>query len=127
MLVVGHDQVAVNTDVIMLASYDVTNEKISVIQIPRDTYFEPVSYTHLDVYKRQEYVPASPRAYKSKAGAQDAHEAIRPANPTLEPDKIKKYLTADQYKLYKLILDVYKRQESCIRQGTRSRNDRGSG
>lgn len=40
MLVVGHDQVAVNTDVIMLASYDVTNEKISVIQIPRDTYFE---------------------------------------------------------------------------------------
>ena len=40
MLVVGHDQVAVNTDVIMLASYDVTNEKISVIQIPRDTDFE---------------------------------------------------------------------------------------
>ena len=40
MLAVGHDQVAVNTDVIMLASYDVTNKKISVLQIPRDTYFE---------------------------------------------------------------------------------------
>ena len=55
----------------------------------------------------KEYVPASPRAYKSKAGAQDAHEAIRPANPTLEPDKIKKYLTADQYKLYKLIFNRF--------------------
>lgn len=46
MLAVGHDQVAVNTDVIMLASYDVTNEKISVLQIPRDTYFELYGKAH---------------------------------------------------------------------------------
>ena len=52
-----------------------------------------------------EYYPDKPRVYKpkSKSGTQDAHEAIRPADPAIEPDKIKKYLSADQYKLYKLI------------------------
>ena len=47
--------------------------------------------------------PSTARVYKTKAGAQDAHEAIRPTNIRLEPDMIKKYLTSDQYKLYKLI------------------------
>ena len=51
----------------------------------------------------ENYYPASPRVYKSKAGAQDAHEAIRPSNIRLEPMKIKKYLTPDQFKLYRLI------------------------
>lgn len=51
----------------------------------------------------ENYLPSGPRVYKSKASAQDAHEAIRPANPALEPEKIKKYLTADQYKLFVLI------------------------
>lgn len=54
-----------------------------------------------------EYIPETPRVYKSKAGSQDAHEAIRPVNPSLEPDKIKKYLTPDQYKLYKLIFNRF--------------------
>lgn len=47
--------------------------------------------------------PASPRVYKSRATAQDAHEAIRPSDLNIEPDVIKKSLTSDQYKLYKLI------------------------
>mgnify|MGYP004662896945 FL=1 len=51
----------------------------------------------------ERYYPKTPRVYKSKAGAQDAHEAIRPANPALTPDSIKKFLSADQYKLYRLI------------------------
>ncbi|MBR3865802.1 MAG: type I DNA topoisomerase [Clostridia bacterium] len=50
-----------------------------------------------------EYKPAKARHFKTKKDAQDAHEAIRPTNPALEPDKIKKSLTPDQYKLYKLI------------------------
>ena len=41
--------------------------------------------------------------YKSKSGAQDAHEAIRPTHVELEPERIRTSLTADQYKLYKLI------------------------
>ena len=40
---------------------------------------------------------------KNDSNAQDAHEAIRPTNLENEPDKIKPYLTSEQYKLYKLI------------------------
>ena len=51
----------------------------------------------------QEYLPDAPRQFKTKAGAQDAHEAIRPSNVTLTPESIKKDLTAEQFRLYKLI------------------------
>ncbi|MBQ7500333.1 MAG: type I DNA topoisomerase [Clostridia bacterium] len=51
----------------------------------------------------EKYYPKSRRIYKSKASAQDAHEAIRPTNIMLEPDMIRRYLSSDQYKLYKLI------------------------
>ncbi len=54
-----------------------------------------------------DYYPATPRAYKSKTNAQDAHEAIRPSKVALEPAKIKKYLTTDQYKLYRLIWERF--------------------
>ena len=47
------------------------------------------------------------RYYKTKADAQDAHEAIRPTYVELEPEKIKEYLTSDQYKLYKLIYNRF--------------------
>ena len=50
-----------------------------------------------------EYVPEKPRVYKSKAAAQDAHEAIRPSDPTLIPEDIRKSLTSEQYRLYKMI------------------------
>lgn len=51
----------------------------------------------------QEYLPDGPRHFKAKAGAQDAHEAIRPSNVALTPESIKKDLTAEQFRLYKLI------------------------
>ena len=41
--------------------------------------------------------------FKTKSGAQDAHEAIRPSHVELDPERIRGSLTADQYKLYKLI------------------------
>jgi len=41
--------------------------------------------------------------YKTKSGAQDAHEAIRPTHVELEPERVRDSLTTDQYKLYKLI------------------------
>ena len=41
--------------------------------------------------------------FKTKSGAQDAHEAIRPAHVELEPERVRGSLTSDQYKLYKLI------------------------
>ncbi len=53
------------------------------------------------------YNPATPRVYKAKKGAQDAHEAIRPSRVEIEPAMIKKYVTTDQYKLYKLIWERF--------------------
>ena len=50
-----------------------------------------------------EYYYGKPRRYKTKAGAQDAHEAIRPSNVYLTPERVKKDLTAEQYRLYRLI------------------------
>ncbi len=48
-------------------------------------------------------LPEKPNFYRSKKGAQDAHEAIRPTSAFRTPDQIKAYLTADQLKLYTLI------------------------
>ena len=50
-----------------------------------------------------QYLPESPNVFKSKKGAQDAHEAIRPTSVARHPDAIKKYLKEDEYKVYKLI------------------------
>ena len=47
------------------------------------------------------------RYYKVKSDSQDAHEAIRPTYLDLSPEKIKEYLTADQYKLYRLIYNRF--------------------
>ena len=53
------------------------------------------------------YLPEKPRYFKTKSGAQDAHEAIRPTSVTLTPDSLKESLTAEQYKLYKLIWERF--------------------
>ncbi len=53
------------------------------------------------------YYPSSARVYKAKGDSQDAHEAIRPSDITLDPKRIKKYLSNDQYKLYKLIWERF--------------------
>ena len=49
------------------------------------------------------YYPKAARHYKAKAGAQDAHEAIRPSNVELTPERVKGDLTGEQYRLYRLI------------------------
>jgi DNA topoisomerase-1 len=53
----------------------------------------------------KDYLPSSANFYerKSKTKAQEAHEAIRPIDPTLTPDKVRPYLAPDQAKLYTLI------------------------
>ncbi len=53
----------------------------------------------------KEYLSASPMLYtdsKSKS-AQDAHECVRPTEPTRRPDQVKRYLKEDQFKLYQLV------------------------
>ena len=49
------------------------------------------------------FYPGQPRRFKTKAGAQDAHEAIRPTNVNLTPEAVRKDLTQEQYRLYRLI------------------------
>ncbi len=51
----------------------------------------------------EKYLPEKPRYFKTRAGAQDGHEAIRPANVAITPAIAKASLTNDQYKLYNLI------------------------
>ncbi|MFC4077848.1 type I DNA topoisomerase [Salinithrix halophila] len=53
------------------------------------------------------YLPSKPRAHKAKAGAQDAHEAIRPTSALRTPDKMKPHLSRDQHRLYKLIWERF--------------------
>src|SRR2546427_5528860 len=49
------------------------------------------------------YLPEKPVVYKSKKGAQDAHEAIRPTFVGRTPDDLKAYFSDDELKLYRLI------------------------
>ena len=51
----------------------------------------------------KEYYYGKPHVFKTKSGAQDAHEAIRPTNVDLDPERIQSSLTREQYRLYKLI------------------------
>ncbi|MBR2447858.1 MAG: type I DNA topoisomerase [Clostridia bacterium] len=64
----------------------------------------------------EKYLPSKPRYYKSKNGAQDAHEAIRPTDIFITPDSVKDSLTAEQYKLYKLIWErfIASLMASCV-------------
>ena len=55
----------------------------------------------------KEYLPPEPRIYKSKSNSQDAHEAIRPSMTDFTPERVKPNLTADQFKLYKLIWERF--------------------
>ena len=67
-----------------------------------------------------EYLPAKPRFFKSKNNAQDGHEAIRPTSVKLTPDRVKANLTADQYRLYKLIWERFTASQmaDCIQKTT---------
>ncbi len=55
----------------------------------------------------EKYCPAAPRVYKTKATAQDAHEAVRPTNVALTPAVVRPRVTSDQYRLYKLIWERF--------------------
>ena len=50
-----------------------------------------------------DYLPDQPRHFASKKSAQEAHEAIRPTSPSRSPEKVRSFLTIDQFKLYQLI------------------------
>ena len=92
----------------------ITYMRTDSLRVSNDAMAEAKSYI-ADKYG-DSYCPSSPRIYKSRASAQDAHEAIRPSRVGIEPLKIKKYLTNDQFKLYKLIWErfVASQMESAL-------------
>jgi len=55
----------------------------------------------------EDYLPQEPNHFRSRKGAQEAHEAIRPASFDLPPEKVKSHLSRDQFLLYKLIWDRF--------------------
>ena len=55
----------------------------------------------------KEFVPDKPNIYHTKDNAQDAHEAIRPITMDITPEMVKETLSADNYKLYKLIYERF--------------------
>lgn len=67
-----------------------------------------------------EYLPKTPRKYKNKNSAQDAHEAIRPAHFDLPPEAIRDSVSTDQFRLYRLIWERFlaSQLESAVMAGT---------
>lgn len=59
-----------------------------------------------DMFGR-DYIPEKPPVYKGKSTAQEAHEAIRPTYPDKMPETVKKFLSKDQFAIYKLIWDRF--------------------
>lgn len=62
---------------------------------------------YIDEKYGKKFLPSKPRYFKTKDGAQDAHEAIRPTDIFMTPDSIKAGLTSEQYNLYKLIWERF--------------------
>lgn len=58
----------------------------------------------------KEFIPEQPNFFKSKASAQDAHEAIRPTSMDYPPEKVEQYLSKEEFDLYELI---WKRFVAC--------------
>ena len=74
------------------------------------------AYKYITGRYGREYLPEKPRYFKTKSGAQDAHEAIRPTSIGFTPESVKDALTAEQYKLYKLIWErfIASLMEVCV-------------
>ena len=51
----------------------------------------------------EQYLPKEPNTFKSKKDAQDAHEAIRPTHPEMQPEMVARYLSDAELRLYRLI------------------------
>ncbi|MBO5007929.1 MAG: type I DNA topoisomerase [Clostridia bacterium] len=83
----------------------ITYMRTDSLRVSEDAVAEARAY--IEATYGSEYIPAKPKVYKTKKNAQDAHEAIRPTYPDLTPESIKASLTADQYKIYKIIWDRF--------------------
>ncbi len=88
---------------------DLEEESVGLITYPRTDSFRVADDVIGDTRKMiaevygEKYLPEKPRHYPDRKGTQGAHEAIRPTRVDLMPEKVKRYLSRDQWKLYDLI------------------------
>jgi len=83
----------------------ITYMRTDSLRISDDAINEAVQY--IGGRWGKSYLPSKPRHFKTRANAQDGHEAIRPTSVALTPKDVEKSLTKDQYKLYKLIWERF--------------------
>ena len=62
---------------------------------------------HIQAQYGKNYLPGKPNAFRSKKGAQDAHEAIRPTALEYAPERVRRFLRRDMFQLYSLIWDRF--------------------
>jgi DNA topoisomerase-1 len=62
---------------------------------------------HIQSQYGKNYLPGKPNVFRSKKGAQDAHEAIRPTSLEYSPERVRRYLRRDMFQLYSLIWDRF--------------------
>jgi len=62
---------------------------------------------HIQNQYGKNYLPDKPNTFRSKKGAQDAHEAIRPTSLEYAPERVHRYLRRDMFQLYSLIWDRF--------------------
>ena len=79
----------------------ITYMRTDSLRISDDAQREAAAY--IKEHYGEAYCPKKFRQYRANANAQDAHEAIRPSNVALSPDKVRHDLTNEQYQLYRLI------------------------
>lgn len=97
----------------------ITYMRTDSLRISDDAMNEATKY--IESTWGDKYLPPKKRVFKSKANAQDGHEAIRPTMPSLSPVKVKDSLTSDQFKLYKLIWErfIASQMADCMLSTTR--------
>ena len=83
----------------------VTYIRTDSTRISTDAQQECLAYVEKNFGK--EYCPSKPNIYSAKKNSQDAHEAIRPIDISITPDKVQNVLDKNHYNLYKLIYERY--------------------
>ncbi|MDF3065232.1 MAG: topoisomerase [Polyangiaceae bacterium] len=83
----------------------ITYMRTDSVRVSPDAVIEARAY--IEATHGKQFLPAQPNVFKSRKDAQEAHEAIRPTSLEYTPAKVRKYLTDEQYKLYKLVWDRF--------------------
>ena len=98
----------------------ITYMRTDSLRISNDAVADAQKYIRAEY--GEHYLPPKPRFFKSRAGAQDGHEAIRPSTPSITPAQVKSSLTNDQYKLYKLIWERFTASQmaDCVQKTTQA-------